>query len=381
MKRKQTILIPVLLIGAIGISLSRDGWSGDHPEKINHTEKIKTKQRMEKVQDNRSLRTIYLAGGCFWGTEHFMKQIRGVTGTRTGYANSIVERPSYQQVCTGETKAAETVEVQYDNSQLSLELLLDLFFKTIDPTSINQQGNDKGTQYRTGIYYTDEADRAIAEKKLEELSRQYSEKIAVELKPLENFYEAEAYHQDYLGINPGGYCHINPELFILAREANPLPDKKDFLKPEPGQLRQILTPMQYAVTQENFTEPPFDNEYWSEDRPGIYVDITTGQPLFLSTDKFDSGCGWPSFSQPIDKNLIAEKTDLSHQMKRIEVRSALGDAHLGHVFNDGPKEKGGLRYCINSASLRFIPLYQMKAEGYGAYIPLLEKALKKQSGR
>ena len=152
----------------------------------------------------------------------------------------------------------------------------------------------------------------------------------------------------------------------------PLSEKK-FQKQDDMTLRSKLTAEQYAVTQENATERAFKNEYWNEKREGIYVDITTGEPLFISTDKFDSGCGWPSFSKPIDKDLVMENTDNSHDMKRIEVRSKTGDAHLGHVFNDGPTDKGGLRYCINSASLRFIPKAKMKEEGYGDYMYLLEK--------
>lgn len=329
---------------------------------------------LTKKNDIMHTKTIYLAGGCFWGTEHFIKQIRGVIRTKTGYANSIKAAPTYQEVCSGSTQAAETVEVEYDPSQLDLGLLLRLYFKTIDPTSVNRQGNDRGTQYRTGIYYTEPSDRPIIDSMIKQLQAGFTEPVAIEVIPLKNFYAAEDYHQDYLQKNPGGYCHLQPELFVLAREANPLPEKKDFRKPEEAQLRQFLTPLQYAVTRENHTEPPFDNEYWAEDRPGIYVDITTGQPLFLSTDKFESNCGWPSFSKPIDDTLIEEKTDLSHNMRRIEVRSRLGDAHLGHVFPDGPKESGGLRYCINSASIRFIPKEKMESEGYASYLPLLEKS-------
>ena len=199
------------------------------------------------------------------------------------------------------------------------------------------------------------------------------------MEPLVNFYPAEDYHQDYLDKPPDGYCHISPDLFDFARKANkgkasnkPVSQKK-FQKPDDQTLRSKLTAEQYAVTQENATERAFKNEYWNEKREGIYVDITTGEPLFISTDKFDSGCGWPSFSKPIDKDLVMENTDNSHDMKRIEVRSKTGDAHLGHVFNDGPTDKGGLRYCINSASLRFIPKAKMKEEGYGDYMYLLEK--------
>ncbi|UVS23328.1 peptide-methionine (R)-S-oxide reductase MsrB [Bacteroides fragilis] len=193
------------------------------------------------------------------------------------------------------------------------------------------------------------------------------------MKPLSNFYKAEEYHQDYLDKNPGGYCHINPALFELAKKANTQAEQPqtNYKKPDDATLRSKLTPEQYAVTQKNATEPAFHNEYWDEKRDGIYVDITTGEPLFISTDKFDSGCGWPSFTKPIEKEVIKEKMDTSHGMIRTEVRSKTGDAHLGHVFTDGPKEKGGLRYCINSASLRFIPKEKMKEEGYGEYLKLL----------
>lgn len=319
---------------------------------------------------------IYFAGGCFWGTEHFLKQIRGVESTQAGYANSTVTNPSYEQVCSGKTNAAETVKVVYDPEVVDLKLLLDLYFQTIDPTSLNRQGNDRGTQYRTGIYYINKADVPVINQAVAVLKAQYHKPLAIEVKPLTNFYPAEAYHQDYLDKNPGGYCHINPALFEMARKANApkasAPQPKAYQKPDDATLRKKLSSEQYAVTQKSATEPAFRNEYWDEHRPGIYVDITTGEPLFVSTDKFDSGCGWPSFSKPIEKNLIAENKDTSHGMIRTEVRSKTGDAHLGHLFTDGPKDKGGLRYCINSASLRFIPKEKMKEEGYGEYLPLVK---------
>ena len=215
---------------------------------------------------------------------------------------------------------------------------------------------------------------------VDELSKRYDRPLAIEVKPLDNFYPAEGYHQDYLDKNPGGYCHIDPALFGLARQANLRPAGEGMKPPQTvyrrqddATLKKTLSPEQYAVTRKNATEPPFQNAYWNEYREGIYVDITTGEPLFISADKFDSGCGWPSFSKPIDQGLIDEKTDTSHGMRRTEVRSKTGDAHLGHVFNDGPKDRGGLRYCINSASLRFIPKEDMEAQGYGAYLPLLDK--------
>lgn len=321
-------------------------------------------------------REIYLAGGCFWGTEHFMKLIPGVERTEVGYANSRVPNPTYREVCTGKTNAAETVKVVYNPSELSLSFLLNLYFKTIDPTSVNRQGNDRGTQYRTGIYYTDTDDLKEIENAVVELASAYSRPLAIEVAPLENFYPAEDYHQDYLDNTPGGYCHIDPALFSLARNAED-PSKKVVSKPRfskksDSELKRELTPLQYEVTQHAATERPYTNEYDREFRKGIYVDRTTGEPLFLSSDKFDSGCGWPAFSRPIDGKLIEEFPDYSHGMSRIEVRSKLGNAHLGHVFNDGPKKTGGLRYCINSASLRFIPLADMQSEGYDDYIPLLE---------
>lgn len=312
---------------------------------------------------------IYLAGGCFWGTEHFLKQIRGVESTEAGYANGNTSNPTYEEICHDNTGFAETVKVVYNPQEVSLGLLLDLYFKTIDPTSINRQGNDRGSQYRTGIYYTDPADLPIIRKSINALAQNYLKPIAIEVEPLKNFHKAENYHQDYLDKHPGGYCHINPQLFELARKANA---SSTYKRKDDATLRSTLSPEQYAVTQKNATEPAFHNEYWNEKREGIYVDITTGEPLFISTDKFDSGCGWPSFSKPIDPNLIDEKLDASHGMIRMEVRSKTGDAHLGHVFTDGPKDKGGLRYCINSASLRFIPKEQMQVERYGDYLPLLK---------
>lgn len=312
-------------------------------------------------------KTIYLAGGCFWGTEHLFSLVTGVTATTTGYANSIVPRPSYEQVCSGDTHAAETVKVDYDDSRVSLHSLLILFFKSIDPTSVNRQGNDCGTQYRTGIYYSDPADAPVIEAQVATLQRRYSKPLAIEVSPLENFFPAEDYHQDYLNKNPGGYCHIDRRLFMEAAALKPM-DRNST-----NDLRSRLTPLQWEVTQNGATERPFTNEYDHEFRKGIYVDITDGTPLFLSDDKYDSGCGWPAFSRPIDNQLIDKHLDTSYGRVRTEVRSSASGAHLGHVFSDGPADRGGLRYCINSASLRFIPAEDMEREGYGEYLKLLIK--------
>lgn len=312
------------------------------------------------------LKTIYLAGGCFWGTARLMSLIPGVVDTVAGYANSIVADPTYAQVCSGTTNAAETVKVTYDPQAIGLSELLRLYFKSIDPLAVNRQGGDSGTQYRTGIYYTGADDLPVIEAELATLQRRHTSPLAIELMPLANFYPAEDYHQDYLVRNPGGYCHVDTSLFDEAQQLGQTHAGSD-----KAALRSRLTPLQWEVTQHGATEQPFVNEYDHEFRRGIYVDITDGTPLFVSSDKFDSGCGWPAFSRPIDNSLLTEHIDTSYGRTRTEVRSTGSDSHLGHVFADGPAGSGGLRYCINSASLRFVPLERMEAEGYSAYIPLV----------
>ncbi len=305
---------------------------------------------------------IYLAGGCFWGTEKYLSKVMGVKETEVGYANGNKVRPSYEDVCNG-SGHAEVVKVTYDETKISLNFLLEIFYECINPISVNRQGGDRGIQYRTGIYYEEEKDSWIILDSIKKLQRNFDEPIAIEVKRLENYAKAEEYHQQYLEKHPSGYCHIIPPVFEKAKKA--LIDPVLYHKPDPNALRAGLNEMQYAVTQNNATEPPFQNECYDLFEEGIYVDITTGEPLFTSKEKFDSGCGWPSFTEPIDPYVLEEKRDCSHGMERTEVRSRIGDAHLGHVFEDGPKDKGGLRYCINSAALRFIPQKDMEKEGYG----------------
>ena len=314
------------------------------------------------------IKKIYLAGGCFWGTAHLFSLMEGVEKTVAGYANSIVADPTYKMVCTGATEAAETVEVVYDDSVVGLSEILVIYFRSIDPVSLNRQGNDIGTQYRTGIYYTDSADLPVIEAVVATVQRRHKEPLAVEVGPLKNFYPAEEYHQDYLYKNPDGYCHVDPALFREVKSMKTHAKRKE-------ELKSRLTPLQWEVTQNGATERPFVNEYDHEFRPGIYVDITDGTPLFVSSRKYDSGCGWPAFSRPIDSSLITEHLDTSFGRIRTEVRSASSGAHLGHVFPDGPADDGGMRYCINSASLRFIPAAEMEGEGYGEYLPLISGEL------
>ena len=303
---------------------------------------------------------IYLAGGCFWGLEEYFSRIEGVKKTTVGYANGQVESTNYQLI--HQTDHAETVHLIYDEKRVSLREILLYYFRVIDPLSVNKQGNDVGRQYRTGVYYTDEGDKAVIEQVFAEQEKQLGQKIAVELEPLRHYVLAEDYHQDYLKKNPGGYCHIN-----VNDAYQPLVDPGQYEKPTDAELKEQLTQEQYQVTQHSATERPFHNAYNATFEEGIYVDVTTGEPLFFASDKFESGCGWPSFSRPIAREVLRYYEDKSHGMERIEVRSRSGNAHLGHVFTDGPESAGGLRYCINSAALRFIPKEKMEAEGY-AYL-------------
>lgn len=317
---------------------------------------------MQKINLQNTNDKIYLAGGCFWGIEAYFSKLPGVTNTEVGYANGKIKNPTYEQVSSGETDFVETVYIEYNPKEISLDEILAHYFDIVDITSLNRQAHDIGTQYRSGIYYVNENDKNKIESAINEEQKRHKKPIVTEVKKLENFYPAEEYHQKYLEKNPGGYCHIN--ISKLNRHQR-------YKKPSNEELKQKLTEQQYNVTQKNATEKPFSSEYEKNFDEGIYVDITTGEPLFSSKDKYDAGCGWPSFTKPIDKKSIKEKEDNSIGMQRTEIRSKIGNSHLGHVFNDGPKDKGGQRYCINGAALKFIPKNAMEKEGYGEYLYLL----------
>ena len=282
---------------------------------------------------------IYLAGGCFWGIEAFVSRLKGVNQTEVGYANGRDLAPTYEKVCTGKTGHAETVKVTYNPEIISLDEILENFYKIIDPYSKNRQGGDIGTQYRTGIYWQEEFQKDIVIDFLKQKQRKSTRPIAIEAYPISSFYPAEMYHQKYLEKNPQGYCHVDLNLI----------NDEEF---------DHLTREEYEITQLSMTEAPFSGKYDNFFEDGIYVDVVNGEVLFSSDDKFDSGCGWPAFSKPISEDAITKNRDFSHGSTRIEVRSKKANSHLGHVFNDGPN--GSKRYCINSAALKFIPKAEAK---------------------
>jgi peptide methionine sulfoxide reductase msrA/msrB len=331
-----------------------------------------------------------LGAGCFWCTEAVFSELRGVVSVVPGYAGGRTVSPTYEQVCSGRTGHAEVVQVTFDPEEISYADLLEVFWATHDPTTPNRQGADAGTQYRSVIFHHDGAQREAAERSLREAeaSGRWSDPIVTAIEPFSSFYAAEGHHREYYRENPDQpYCRavIDPKVAKFRKrfgdrlkrggdraESGAEAPWEDFVKPGDEDLRRSLTPEQYAVTQRGVTEPPFENEFWNEHRAGIYVDVVSGEPLFTSLDKFDSGCGWPSFTRPVEEAGIVEREDGGHGMLRTEVRSGKADSHLGHVFDDGPAPTG-LRYCINSAALRFVPLERLEEQGYGRFLPLFKK--------
>jgi len=328
--------------------------------------------REELLQDS-SLERATFAGGCFWCMEGPFESQDGVKEAFAGYTGGEQKNPTYEQISTGTTKHRESVDIFYDPESISYDELLTLYWEHIDPTDPEGQFSDKGEQYKTAIYFHNDDQKKSAEASKEKLqnSGKFEKDIVTDIFPAQEFYLAEEYHQNYYKKQSKKY-----EKYSEGSGRAPFLREQwgeDFEKPSDEELRTKLTPLQYSVTQEEDTEKPFMNTYWDNKEKGIYVDLISGEALFSSLDKFVSGTGWPSFTKPLDKENIVEKKDNRIFFSRTEIRSNDADSHLGHLFPDGPEDKGGLRYCINSAALRFVPVSDMKKEGYEEYISLFRK--------
>ncbi len=378
-----TIFALIVIVGVIGFSASNAN---------------ETSPASKYAPKDLSLSVATFAGGCFWCVEEGFEKIPGVVEAVSGYSGGEIANPTYTQVAGGQTRHTEAVQVYYDPKVISYDGLLQGLWRMMDPTDAEGQFVDRGRQYRPAIFYHNDEQRRLAEASKQALaeSGRYTKPVVIEIVPFKAFYDAEDYHQDYASKNPvryrfythnsGRYQFIDKvwgedrhidfaDYRPVAASAEPEQkgfDPQSFVKPGDAELRQKLTPLQYKVTQKDGTEPPFNNPYDKEYRSGIYVDVVSGEPLFSSADKYDSRTGWPSFVRPIAPDVVVEKEDRSLFGVRTEIRSAVADSHLGHVFTDGPAPTG-LRYCMNSAAMRFIPEAEMSAAGYGDYLDRVGK--------